>query len=167
MTMEERQRARVIDAAVAQAEWVRQQEAVEAVARDEGDVLVAVNELREQVALAELPALMEQVRAALASPDQRQRLPSPAPEGSIDTAIRAAIRTVMREEARGALADHRAEQQEREGARLVPLAEAAKRAGLTMKALRSRCERGSIDGATKIGGRWHLPLSAVQAAKIR
>jgi hypothetical protein len=30
--------------------------------------------------------------------------------------------------------------------------------GLTPKALRARIERGSIDGATKIGGRWNLSM---------
>jgi hypothetical protein len=77
--------------------------------------------------------------------------------------LREIMRAAVREEARSALADHRAEEREREGTKLVPLPDAAARLGLTVKALRSRCERGSVSGARRIGGRWHLPISAVEA----
>jgi hypothetical protein len=73
------------------------------------------------------------------------------------------VRVVIREEARSALADHRAEEQEREATKLLPLPAAAVRLGLSPKALRSRCERGSVSGAKRIGGRWHVPLRAVEA----
>jgi hypothetical protein len=87
-------------------------------------------------------------------------------DNSIDAAIRAVLRDEVRAEARAALADHRTREQEREGTRLVPLAVAARALGLTPKALRSRIERGSVEGATRIGGRWHVPLGVVRTAEI-
>jgi hypothetical protein len=68
------------------------------------------------------------------------------------------VRGVIREELHVALADHRAELQSRQRRRLVPLAQAAERLGLTPKALRSRIERGSVAGAVRIGGRWHVAI---------
>jgi hypothetical protein len=92
-----------------------------------------------------------------------QQLPNRAPaQGSIDAAIRTVIREEVRAELRAALADHRAEERSREGAKLIPFPEAAKQLGLTAKALRSRIERGSIDGALKIGERWHVALAGVK-----
>jgi hypothetical protein len=63
------------------------------------------------------------------------------------------VRGVIREELCAAFADHRAELQSVHSTRLVPLAQAAQRLGLTPKALRSRIERGSVAGAVRIGGR--------------
>ena len=94
-----------------------------------------------------------------------RRSSSPRPASAVSTleaALREVMRIVVREEARSALADHRAEERERESTKLLPLAEAAVRLGLSQKALRSRCERGSISGAKRIGGRWHIPLRAVE-----
>jgi hypothetical protein len=91
-----------------------------------------------------------------------RRSPSPRPASAVSTleaALREVLRVVIREEARSALADHRAEERERESTKLVPLREAAVRLGLSQKALRSRCERGSVSGAKRIGGRWHLPCA--------
>jgi hypothetical protein len=81
----------------------------------------------------------------------------------LEAAVREILRVVVREEARSALADHRAEERERESTKLIPLPEAAVRLGLSQKALRSRCERGSVSGAKRIGGRWHIPVRAVEA----
>jgi hypothetical protein len=81
---------------------------------------------------------------------------------TLEAALREVLRVVVREEARSALADHSAEERERDSTKLVPLREAAARLGLSQKALRSRCERGSVSGAKRIGGRWHLPLRAVE-----
>jgi hypothetical protein len=75
--------------------------------------------------------------------------------------VRDEVRQVVREEIQSALAAYEQCRREREVDRLIPLAEAARRSGVTPKALRSRCERGSIAAATKIGGRWHLPLAAL------
>jgi len=69
------------------------------------------------------------------------------------------VRGVIREELYAAFADHRAELQSRQSTRLVPLAQAAQRLGLTPKALRSRIERGSVAGAVRIGGRWHVTVA--------
>jgi len=69
------------------------------------------------------------------------------------------VRGVIREELYAAFADHRAELQSRQSTRLVLLAQAAQRLGLTPKALRSRIERGSVAGAVRIGGRWHVAVS--------
>jgi hypothetical protein len=68
------------------------------------------------------------------------------------------IREEVRAELRAALAEHRQEERSREATKLVPLVEAARKLGLTPKALRARIERGSIEGATKIGGRGHLSM---------
>ena len=98
----------------------------------------------------------------------RHHHPRPtAPEGSIDTAIRAAVRHEVRAEMLAALADHRAQERERDDSKLVPLADAAARMGLTPKALRSRIERGSVPGAVRVGGRWHVAVSATNGASIR
>jgi len=70
------------------------------------------------------------------------------------------VRGVIREELYAAFADHRAEMRSRQSTRLVPLAQAAQRLGLTPKALRSRIERGSVAGAVRIGGRWHVAIGA-------
>jgi hypothetical protein len=95
---------------------------------------------------------------------RRPASPRPAPAAStLEAALREVVRVVIREEARSALADHRAEEQEREAMKLLPLPAAAARLGLSPKALRSRCERGSVSGAKRIGGRWHVPLRAVEA----
>jgi hypothetical protein len=83
----------------------------------------------------------------------------------LEAALREVVRGVIREEARSALADHRAEEHEREATKLVPLTAAAARLGLSPKALRSRCERGSVSGAKRIGGRWHLPLISLLPAQ--
>lgn len=92
--------------------------------------------------------------------------PRHAPAAStLEAALREVVRVVIREEARSALADHRAEEREREATKLVPLADAAVRLGLSQKALRSRCERGSVSGAKRIGGRWHLPLIGLLPAQ--
>lgn len=98
-------------------------------------------------------------------PAKTKRAPSPRPTSAVSTleaSLREVFRMVIREEARSALADHRAEERERESTKLLPLAEAAVRLGLSQKALRSRCERGSVSGAKRIGGRWHIPLRAVE-----
>ena len=70
------------------------------------------------------------------------------------------VRGVIREELYAAFADHRAELRSRQSTRLMPLAQAAQRLGLTPKALRSRIERGSVAGAVRIGGRWHVAIGA-------
>lgn len=54
------------------------------------------------------------------------------------------------------------EERDRESTKLLPLAQAAVRLGLSQKALHSRCERGSVQGATKIGGRWHVRLRSLE-----
>ena len=87
------------------------------------------------------------------------------PAGALEAALSVVVRRVMREEARSALADHRAEERKADGTKLMPLHEAAGRLGITTKALRSRIERGSVEGATKIGGRWHLPVGALPGAE--
>src|SRR5450755_3867612 len=43
---------------------------------------------------------------------------------TLEAALREVLRVVVREEARSALADHRAEERERESTKLLPLAEA-------------------------------------------
>jgi len=68
------------------------------------------------------------------------------------------VRGAIREELYAAFADHRAEMRSRQSTRLMPLAQAAQRLGLTPKALRSRIERGSVAGAVRIGGRWHVAI---------
>jgi len=68
------------------------------------------------------------------------------------------VRGVIREELYAAFADHRAELRSHQNTRLVPLAQAAQRLGLTPKALRSRIERGSVAGAVRTGGRWHVAI---------
>jgi hypothetical protein len=115
-------------------------------------------------ALLKLAEEVRDLKALLLRP--RAGSPRASPDGSIDAAIRAVLRDEVRAEARAALADHRAREQEREGTRLVPLAVAAKALGLTPKALRSRIERGSVEGAARIGGRWHVPLGTVRTAEI-
>ncbi len=84
------------------------------------------------------------------------------PPGSIDAAIRLVIREEVRAELRAALAEHRQEERSREASKLVPLVDAARKLGLTPKALRARIERGSVEGATKIGGRWHVSMRTDQ-----
>jgi hypothetical protein len=76
------------------------------------------------------------------------------------SALSAIVRTVVREELRMALAEHRQHEREREATKLLPLPEAARKLNLTAKALRSRVERGSVPGARRVGKRWHVPLSA-------
>ena len=101
-------------------------------------------------------------RSSIGSP-RRSAIPRPAPTASqLEMALREVVRGVIREEARSALADHRAEEREREATKLVPLADAAARLGLSQKALRSRCGRGSVPGAVRIGRRWHVALRGAQ-----
>jgi len=111
-----------------------------------------------------LPPLLDGPQRQRALVERRStQLPTrPPAEGTIDAAIRTVIREEVRAELRAALADHRAEERSHEGTKLVPLPEAAKHLGLTAKALRSRIERGSIDGAVKIGERWHVALAGVK-----
>ena len=73
-------------------------------------------------------------------------------------ALAAIVRSVVREELRAALVEHRQQEREREAAKLLPLPEAARKLNLTAKALRSRIERGSVPGAQRVGSRWHVPL---------
>ena len=80
------------------------------------------------------------------------------PGTNLTAALGDLVRGVIREELYAAFADHRAELQARQRTRLVPLAQAAQRLGLTPKALRSRIERGSVAGAVRIGGRWHVAI---------
>ena len=75
--------------------------------------------------------------------------------------MEAVARRAIRDELREALADERALAREADTARLVPLDAAARHYGITPKALRNRIERGSIDGASKLGGRWHVPLGTL------
>jgi hypothetical protein len=106
---------------------------------------------------------LDRTTPALEQRARRAASPRPASAAStLEAALCEVLRVVVREEARSALADHRAEEREREATKLVPLAEAAVRLGLSPKALRSRCERGSVSGAKRIGGRWHMPLRAVE-----
>jgi hypothetical protein len=79
----------------------------------------------------------------------------------LTAALSEVLRSVVRDELRAALADHRQQERERDAARLLPLPEAARRLGLTAKALRSRIERGSVAGARRVGGRWHVPVGGV------
>jgi hypothetical protein len=80
------------------------------------------------------------------------------------TALSAIVRAVVREELRAAFAEHRQQEREREGAKLLPLPEAARKLNLTAKALRSRIERGSVPGAQRVGSRWHVPLKIAAAS---
>ena len=81
----------------------------------------------------------------------------------IATALSEIVRTVVREELRAALAEHRQQERERDATKLLPLPEAAQKLNLTAKALRSRIERGSVPGARRVGRRWHVPLNAAPA----
>jgi hypothetical protein len=109
--------------------------------------------------LVSVPPLAGEPHPDHASGDRHRPVPSYSrPPGSIDAAIRLVIREEVRSELRAALAEHRQEERSHEGSKLVPLVEAARKLGLTPKALRARIERGSIDGATKIGGRWHVSM---------
>ena len=71
----------------------------------------------------------------------------------------------MRAELRAALAEFAETERMQAEEKEVPLEEAARHIGITGKALRSRIERGSIEGARKIGGRWHVTLGAARSAK--
>ena len=112
----------------------------------------------EQPTAAELRDLREELRQVRESLE-RQRHRQHAAPSPIDAAVKAAVREVVREETAGALAAHRAEERTNEAAKLLPLPEAADYLGISKKALRSRIERGSVPGATKIGERWHVPLA--------
>ena len=106
---------------------------------------------------AEIVAVLQELR------NQLRLRPTPS-ASNLETALREVVRGVVCEEARSALADDRAEEREREATKLLPLAEAARKLGVTAKALRSRIDRGTVVGARRVGGRWHLPISAVTDA---
>ncbi len=128
--------------------------------RAEGERRALAELGKEQLKMAPVHEQLAGLRATLEGEREKQRRLHP-PQGSIDAAIRAAVRDEIRAEARSALADHRAQEREREGTRLVPLVERAAQLHISTKALRARIERGSVPGATKVGGRWHVPVGTL------